>query len=200
MSLSRTCRHGRGEGREKIYEHERLLKTRNRHLDHQTLANLLSEKRIMEPVFDIIEPSISLWRTQIFDMNGRQGLGWRTDEYRAILAPIDKQVSAQVAFFPSSEQNCVWVLAGSHRLNDSEISNRFNLDYIEDRDEARLHAEELVDTEGLRFAHSANEPDLINGVGTYTLEIYEEFPGLDVIVLPLGAAAVCVEQSRFSGR
>ena len=120
--------------RQKVLDHERLLTTRNRHLDYQPLADLLKEKRIMEPIFDIIGPAVSLWRTQFFDMNGRQGLGWHTDEYRAILDPIDEQLSAQIAFTPSSEKNCVWVLPGSHRLDDSEISERFDLEYAGGRE------------------------------------------------------------------
>lgn len=50
---------------------------------------------------------------------------------------------------------------------------------------------------GLRFVHAANEPHLINGVGTEFTEILRELPDIDAIVLPLGggseaAAAVAV--------
>jgi threonine dehydratase len=34
--------------------------------------------------------------------------------------------------------------------------------------------------------HSANEPDLIAGVGTYALEMLEDQPALDAIVVPVG--------------
>lgn len=58
-----------------------------------------------------------------------------------------------------------------------------------DFDEARLHAEALSRREGLRYVHSANEPLLIAGVATYTLELLEEVPDLDVLIVPVGAGS-----------
>lgn len=58
-----------------------------------------------------------------------------------------------------------------------------------DFDEARLHAEALGRAEGMLFIHSANEPDLIAGVGTYSLEIIEAVPDLDVLFAPIGAGS-----------
>ena len=48
---------------------------------------------------------------------------------------------------------------------------------------------ELVDERGLYFVHPANEPHLINGVGTAFLEIMETVPDLDVMVVPLGTGS-----------
>ncbi len=61
--------------------------------------------------------------------------------------------------------------------------------YGKDFDEARLHAAELGERDGMLFIHSANEPDLIAGVGTYSLEIIEEVPDLDVLFAPIGAGS-----------
>ena len=58
-----------------------------------------------------------------------------------------------------------------------------------DFDEARLRAEELSEREGLRYIHSANEPWLIAGVATHTLELLEEAPDLDVLIVPVGAGS-----------
>lgn len=58
-----------------------------------------------------------------------------------------------------------------------------------DFDEARFYAAEIGKEEGLLFIHSANEPDLIAGVGTYSLEIIEEVPDLDVLFVPIGAGS-----------
>ena len=58
-----------------------------------------------------------------------------------------------------------------------------------DFDEAREHCEQLARERGCRYVHSGNEPLLIAGVGTETLEILEEQPRLDVIVVPSAAAA-----------
>jgi threonine dehydratase len=64
-----------------------------------------------------------------------------------------------------------------------------------DYDEARLWVEEEAKRKGYRYIHSANEPLLIAGVGTLYLEIMEEIPDIDVIIVPIGggsgAAAAC---------
>ncbi len=56
-------------------------------------------------------------------------------------------------------------------------------------DQAKDHAEELADKQGARFIHPANEPLLIAGVATYALEILEEVPDLDVILVPVGGGS-----------
>jgi threonine dehydratase len=58
-----------------------------------------------------------------------------------------------------------------------------------DFDEARVAAEERANETGARFVHSANEPALIAGVGTYALEIIEAVPDLDTIIVPIGAGS-----------
>src|SRR3954447_1344447 len=55
-----------------------------------------------------------------------------------------------------------------------------------DFDEARQHCEALAAREGFRYVHSGDEPLLIAGVATATLEILEEQPAVDVIVVPVG--------------
>ena len=65
-----------------------------------------------------------------------------------------------------------------------------------DYDAAREHCEELTRRHGYRYVHSGNEPLLIAGVGTLYLEMLEEQPQLDVIIVPVGggsgAAAACI--------
>ena len=65
-----------------------------------------------------------------------------------------------------------------------------------DFDAAREHAEQLAKEEGYRYVHPSNEPLLIAGVGTQTLEVIEDLPDVEVLVLPLGggsgAAGACV--------
>jgi threonine dehydratase len=58
-----------------------------------------------------------------------------------------------------------------------------------DFDEAREHVETLQRENGLRYVHSANEPDLLVGVATYALEIYEELPDVDVVLVPIGGGS-----------
>src|ERR1043166_2164479 len=56
-------------------------------------------------------------------------------------------------------------------------------------DEAREEVERVARIEGLRYIHSANEPKLIAGVGTMGLEIFEDLPDPDVIIVPVGAGS-----------
>lgn len=63
-------------------------------------------------------------------------------------------------------------------------------------DDAVKHCEVLVKEHGYRYVHSANEPDLIAGVGTHTLETLLDEPGIEVVIVPLGmgsgAAGACI--------
>ena len=63
-------------------------------------------------------------------------------------------------------------------------------------DEAREHCEQLAREHGYRYVHSGDEPLLIAGVGTYTLEMLEDEPRLDVLIVPIGggsgAAGACI--------
>ena len=65
-----------------------------------------------------------------------------------------------------------------------------------DFDEAREHCERLASERGYRYVHSGDEPLLIAGVATETLEIFEEQPETDVVIVPVGggsgAAGACV--------
>ena len=56
-------------------------------------------------------------------------------------------------------------------------------------DDAREHVEQLAREEGMRYIHSANEPALIEGVGTYGLEIVEDVPDVDVIFVGIGGGS-----------
>lgn len=58
-----------------------------------------------------------------------------------------------------------------------------------DFDEARVHCEELSRQNGYRYVHSANEPDLIAGVGTIGLEVIQDLPDVDVVIVPVGGGS-----------
>lgn len=63
------------------------------------------------------------------------------------------------------------------------------IEFGRDFDEARERVEALQHERGLRYIHSADEPLLIAGVGTYALEILEELPDVDVILVPIGGGS-----------
>ena len=83
------------------------------------------------------------------------------------------------------------VKVGSIRGLGGEI-----VEYGRDFDEAREHCEALAEKQGYRYIHSGNEPDLIAGVGTHTLETLERQPDLDALIVPIGggsgAAGACI--------
>ncbi len=58
-----------------------------------------------------------------------------------------------------------------------------------DFDEAREWVERTAPVEGYRYVHSGNEPFLIAGVATASLELIEEVPDLDVIIVPVGGGS-----------
>ncbi len=64
------------------------------------------------------------------------------------------------------------------------------VEYGRDFDEARVEVARLAEAENLRFIHSANEPHLINGVGTYAMEIIETLQErgqqADAVFVPIG--------------
>jgi threonine dehydratase len=65
-----------------------------------------------------------------------------------------------------------------------------------DFDEAREYCEKQATEHGYRYIHSGNEPALIAGVATCTLELIEARPDIEAIVVPVGggsgAAGACV--------
>ena len=65
-----------------------------------------------------------------------------------------------------------------------------------DFDEARTYVETELGQSGLRYVHSANEPKLIAGVGSMAVEIFDELPDPDVILVPIGlgsgTASTCI--------
>ena len=71
-------------------------------------------------------------------------------------------------------------------------------------DEERLACEKRAAAEGYRYIHSGNEPLLIAGVGTHTLEILGEEPRIDVIIVPVGggsgAAGACIVAKTVNPR
>ena len=58
-------------------------------------------------------------------------------------------------------------------------------------DESHAYSLQLANDRGMRHVHSANEPMLIAGVGTYSLEIFEDLGDIDALIVPVGAGSGC---------
>ena len=58
-----------------------------------------------------------------------------------------------------------------------------------DFDDARLECERRAAASGTRYVHSGNEPYLVAGVATATLEILDVWPDVDVLIVPVGGGS-----------
>jgi threonine dehydratase len=56
-------------------------------------------------------------------------------------------------------------------------------------DDSRRNAEKLALQHGYRYIHSGDEPLLIAGVGTHTLEVLQEQPHIDTVIVPVGGGS-----------
>lgn len=91
---------------------------------------------------------------------------------------------------------CVPEQANPAKLHAMRALGAELVEHGADFDDAREHCERLAEEHGYRYVHSGNEPYLIAGVGTHTLEALEQEPRLDVIIVPVGggsgAAGACI--------
>lgn len=87
------------------------------------------------------------------------------------------------------------------RANPMKIESMQNLGaeiifHGADYDAAREYCEQLAEERERRYIHSGNEPLLIAGVATGTLELVEDVPDIDTIIVPIGggsgAAGACL--------
>jgi threonine dehydratase len=97
------------------------------------------------------------------------------------------------------------IIGVPEEANPSKVESMRNLGaevifHGPDFDAAREHVEALAAERGYRYIHSGNEPDLLAGVGTIALEILEEQPEIETLIVPVGggsgaAAAAIVAKS-----
>ena len=57
-------------------------------------------------------------------------------------------------------------------------------------DEANERAKQLCEERGLTYIHPFDDPHLIAGQGTLGLEIYEDWPDVEVVVVPIGGGGL----------
>jgi threonine dehydratase len=73
-----------------------------------------------------------------------------------------------------------------------------------DLEAAQRHAEDLAASSGSRLVSPGDTPELLAGVGTVALEIFEAQPGLDALLVPVGsgtgASAACVVARELAPR
>jgi threonine dehydratase len=119
---------------------------------------------------------------------------------RGLIAASTGNHGQSVAFaarlFGVTARICVPEDANPVKLDAMRLLGAELIVHGEDFDAAREHCEMLAREHGYRYIHSGNEPLLIAGVGTEALEIIEDRPDVDAIIVPIGggsgAAGACI--------
>ncbi len=57
--------------------------------------------------------------------------------------------------------------------------------------EAQNYCEELAENAGFFYLRQGNEPEILNGLGTMALEIFEDLPDVETILMPVGGGSGC---------
>lgn len=103
--------------------------------------------------------------------------------------------------------SCIVAVPRGNNPDKNAAMRAFGAEVVEhgkDFDEAREWVEREAATSGRRYVHSANEPLLIAGVGTYALEIFGEIAEPDVILVPIGggsgACGCCIVRTGLGRR
>ena len=65
-------------------------------------------------------------------------------------------------------------------------------------DEAQAHAEKLAEENGYTFIHPFNDLDVATGQGTIAMEIVEDLPLVDVILVPIGGGGLATGVSTLA--
>jgi len=56
--------------------------------------------------------------------------------------------------------------------------------------EAMAHAQTLIDDPGTRFVHAFDDPDVVAGQGTLGLEVLDQVPDVDTVLVPVGGGGL----------
>ena len=90
--------------------------------------------------------------------------------------------------------SCTVVVPENNNPEINRIVESFGADLIvQGRDfyDAQSYCDELVDSAGYYYVEQGNEPEILNGLGTMGLEIFQDLPEVDVIICPIGGGSGC---------
>lgn len=115
------------------------------------------------------------------------------DRARGVISATTGNHGQSLAFAAArAEVPCTLVVPQGNNPGKNALMRAWGATLIEhgqDFDEARDLVERLSHQRGLRYVHSANEPDLISGVGTYALEVFDALADIDVVFVPIGGGS-----------
>ncbi|HOD70698.1 MAG: L-threonine dehydratase catabolic TdcB [Deltaproteobacteria bacterium ADurb.BinA179] len=96
---------------------------------------------------------------------------------------------------------CTVVVPENNNPETNRIIEGFGAELIvhgQDFYDAQSFCDELVASAGYYYVEQGNEPEMLNGVGTMGLEIFEDLSDVDVIICPIGGGAGCASLLRLA--
>ncbi len=96
---------------------------------------------------------------------------------------------------------CTVVVPENNNPETNRTIESFGAELIEhghDFYDAQFYCDELVAAAGYYYVEQGNEPDMLNGIGTMGLEIFEDMPDVDAIICPIGGGAGCASLLRVA--
>ena len=123
-----------------------------------------------------------------------------TEQQRGVIAASTGNHGQSIAYAAQLfDIRCTIVVPEKANAMKVDSMKHYNAEVVfhgTDFDEARVYCEQLARAQNFRYVHSGNEPLLIAGIGTLTLEMLEDAPEISVIIVPVGggsgAAAACL--------
>jgi len=96
---------------------------------------------------------------------------------------------------------CTVVVPEHNNPEINRIVESFGADLIvhgQDFYDAQSYCDELVDSAGYYYVEQGNEPEMLHGLGTMGLEIFQDLPDVDVIICPIGGGSGCASLIRVA--
>jgi threonine dehydratase len=96
---------------------------------------------------------------------------------------------------------CTVVVPENNNPEINRIIESFGAELIihgHDFYDAQFYCDELVAAAGYNYVEQGNEPEMLNGIGTMGLEIFEDLPDVDVIICPIGGGGGCASLLRVA--
>jgi threonine dehydratase len=116
-----------------------------------------------------------------------------SERRRGVITASTGNHGQSIAFACQRERvRCAVYVPRGNNPEKNAAMRAFGAEVVEhgrDFDDAREEVERVAAAEERRYVHSANEPLLIAGVGTYALEIFEELPQVDLVLVPIGGGS-----------
>ncbi len=165
--------------------------------DHLEPTPLLASPQLSELLgFDVRIKAESLLPTGAFKVRGGLNLVSQLSpkEREAGIIAASTGNHGQSLAFAASLQGVRVIIGAPEKANPLKLHAMELLGaevvlHGRDFDEARVWVEREAEEKGYRYVHSGNEPLLIAGVGTAALEVLEQEPNVDAVVVPVGGGS-----------